>query len=213
MSGKSPAALRRLSFPTSPSPATTAPLLLPPQQTLMMLTPPHYTDIDGDSTMHSSPDLAAADDEMFPDEAPSTPKNAAAFALDPASELSPPNSQGGPSTSTAASAILNANGKRILPPSASGEASSSSVSGGVHTDPATGYQWSKHEDQPGYEWKNNRAREEEARALEQIVDKANQIKRKLRLCAAGCVWGQCLCCDTGRYGDPLKADVPMTLGR
>ncbi|PVH98779.1 hypothetical protein DM02DRAFT_530535 [Periconia macrospinosa] len=159
------------------------------------LTPPHETDIDGDSTMHSSPDLAADDDEMFPDEAPSTPKTAAAFALDPTSELSPPNSQGGPSLSTTTStAGLNTNGKRNLPAGASGEAAASNFAPGVvHTDPATGYKWSKQEDQPGYEWKNNRAREDEARALEQIVDKGSQIKR--------------------RYGDPLKADVPMTLGR
>ncbi|CAI6250187.1 unnamed protein product [Periconia digitata] len=159
------------------------------------------SDIDGDSTMHSSPEFAANDDEMFPDEAPSTPKTAATFALDPASELSPPNSQGGPSASTAAvsssSDILNSNGKRNLPPSASGEAAATVMSSSVprtwQTDPTTGYRWFKAEDQPGYEWMNNRAREDALRALNEIVDRESQIKRK--------------------YGDPLKADIPMTLGR
>ncbi|KAJ4296776.1 hypothetical protein N0V90_006824 [Kalmusia sp. IMI 367209] len=57
-----------------------------------ILTPP-FADVDGDSTMHSSPELDA-EDELFPGEGPSTPRNAASFALDPTSELSPPNSQG-----------------------------------------------------------------------------------------------------------------------
>lgn len=137
-------------------------------------TPP--PDADGDSTMHSS------DDEMFPDEAaPSTPRNAAAFALNPASELSPPNSQG-PSNLPrddnlaafpATPSALNANGKRVH----AAAVETTSVGGtAVHTDSETGYHWSKTEDQPGYAWKNNKAREDESRALDQIVDKAAQIK-------------------------------------
>jgi hypothetical protein len=141
-------------------------------------------DVDGDSTMNSSPDLEA-EDEMFPDEGPSTPRNAASFALDPTSELSPPNSQGGPSNlsreeSTAftnSPSMLNANGKRLRPhvPIASGSGTTGAEAA-AHTDSATGYQWTKSEDQPGHEWKNNRAREDEVRALENIVDKGLQIK-------------------------------------
>jgi hypothetical protein len=143
-------------------------------------------DGDGDSTMNSSPELGP-DDEMFPDEGPSTPRNAASYALDPTSELSPPNSQGGPSSlahegPTAFSnspSMLNANGKRLRPqvPLASGSGDVGEQTA-AHTDSATGYQWTKPEDQPGHEWKNNRAREDEMRALDQIVDKSSQIKSK-----------------------------------
>jgi len=146
-------------------------------------------DVDGDSTMNSSPELEAEDD-MFPDEGPSTPRNAASFVLDPASELSPPNSQGGPSTlsreeSTAFSnspSMLNANGKRLRPPvpTASGSGTAGAEAAAAHTDSATGYQWTKSEDQPGHEWKNSRAREDEMRALDQIVDRGVQIKSEQR---------------------------------
>lgn len=145
------------------------------------LTPLNRADADGDSTMHSSPELDA-DDEMFPDEGPSTPRNAATFALDPASELSPPNSQGPSNVPrddnfsaalAATPSVINANGKRTHQ-AASGAAGKES--GTLHTDSVTGYQWFKQDDQPGFEWKNNRAREDEARALELIVDRSLQIK-------------------------------------
>ncbi|KAF2653871.1 hypothetical protein K491DRAFT_497758 [Lophiostoma macrostomum CBS 122681] len=148
------------------------------------------SDADGDSTMHSSPELGA-DDEMFPDEAgPSTPRNAATYALDPASELSPPNSQGPsnlPRDDTFSAALsgspsLNQNGKRVLAPTSTG------LSQNAHTDAETGYQWSKPEDQPGWEWKNTRAREDEARSLDQIVGLGSMIRT--------------------RYGDPLDPTVP-----
>lgn len=142
-------------------------------------------DADGDSTMHSSPELEA-DDEMFPDEGPSTPRNAATFALDPASELSPPDSQGpsalprGESFAAALNSpsVLNANGKRAYPSTAvtAASATAGAATGTVHTDPASGYQWTKAEDQPGYEWKNTRAREDESKALDIIIDKNSQIK-------------------------------------
>lgn len=127
--------------------------------------------------MHSSAD----EDEMFPDEAlpnnPATPMNASLQNLAAASELSPPNSQGGPSiprdTSTLSSAV-NANGKRPL-------SLAQSASIGSHTDAETGYSWTKQEDQPGWEWKNTRAREEENRALDSIVDLGAQIKCALCL--------------------------------
>ncbi|KAJ4326095.1 hypothetical protein N0V94_000257 [Neodidymelliopsis sp. IMI 364377] len=142
---------------------------------------------DQDSTMHSSPDMAADDDEMFPDEAlPSTPRNAASHALNTGFELSPPNSQGpanlprGDSFTATIASNVNENGKRPL---SLNPASNSSDATATHQDPETGYQWSRSEDQPGYEWKNQRAREDEMRALDQIVDKGSQIKT--------------------RYGDPL----------
>ena len=143
-----------------------------------LLTP----DPDQDSTMHSSPDMAADDDEMFPDEAlPSTPRNAASHAMGAGSELSPPSSQGpanlprGDSFSATIASNVNENGKRPL---SLNPASTSNETGVAHTDPETGYQWSKAEDQPGFEWKNQRAREDEMRALDQIIDKGSQIKSK-----------------------------------
>ncbi len=129
--------------------------------------------------MHSSPSLTANDDdEMFPDEAipknplpnPSTPQHAHSNLV--SSELSPPNSQSQPRDP--ATLNLNANGKRPL----SLAQSAASLPGGTHQDTETGYQWSKQEEQPGWEWKNTRAREEEARALDTIVDKGSQIKCK-----------------------------------
>lgn len=130
--------------------------------------------------MHSSPDMAADDDEMFPDEAlPSTPRNAASHALNAGSELSPPNSQGpanlprGDSFTATIASNVNENGKRPL---SLNPASNSNEATATHQDPETGYQWSKAEDQPGFEWKNQRAREDEMRALDQIIDKGSQIK-------------------------------------
>lgn len=152
-----------------------------------------FAPADQDSTMHSSPSMAADDDEMFPDEAlPSTPRNAASHAIAASSELSPPNSQppanlprGDSSTAIIASNV-NENGKRPLslnPAAVAGESASASAANGLtHADPETGYQWSRAEDQPGYEWKCQRAREEELRALDQIVDKGSQIKSE-----CGCV--------------------------
>lgn len=161
-------------------------IMADPTKRARLLTP--TSDADGDSTMHSSPSLPD-DDEMFPDEAlPQTPAVAAATHAT-ASDISPPNSQAHPVSSLGLG--VNENGKRPLSlaqgaganPSAgaAGGASSSGGSGGgsasiIHTDQDTGYTWSRTEDQPGYEWKNTRAREEESRALEVIVDKGLQIK-------------------------------------
>jgi len=152
-------------------------------------------DLDGDSVMHSSPELDA-DDEMFPDEVggPSTPTNAAAFSLDAASELSPPGSQG-PShlaigdDSTAAltgtASTLNANGKRVYSPIVPESAPETQQTQqpqqpqqfAVQVDKNTGYTWDKPEDEPGYEWLNKRAQEEAARAYDQILDRNIMIKR------------------------------------
>ncbi|KAF2739940.1 hypothetical protein EJ04DRAFT_572670 [Polyplosphaeria fusca] len=157
------------------------------------------SDADGDSTMNSSPELDAQDDEMFPDEAagPSTPRQHAAFGHDLASELSPPNSQGPsglvsredeglPLAGNGSPSLLNQNGKRVRG-GLLGLLDKDGDGGKMQSDPETGYRWSKQEDQPGYEWKNQRAREEEARALENIVDKKDQIRT--------------------RYGDPLDPSV------
>lgn len=159
------------------------------------------SDVDGDSTMHSSPDTGGIDDDdnMFPDEAnqPSTPRNAAGVLADRNAELSPPDSQGPPNLNrgessgagAAGPSALNANGKRLH----ASAAPSASSTGTTHTDPETGYQWSKPEDQPGWEWKNARAKEDEHRALESIIDKSYMIKT--------------------RYGDPLDPTVQPTKRR
>jgi hypothetical protein len=152
----------------------------PPNQAIKRL---RMLDPDGDSTMHSSLELARDDDVFSGQQArkaePSTPRNPASFALGASSELSPPNSQGpsnparsdGSVAGASGSPSLNVNGKRIL------TATSANTPGAsIHTDPETGYQWSKREEQPGFEWKNARAREEELRALDAIADKAFMIK-------------------------------------
>ncbi|CAO2650402.1 Nn.00g016940.m01.CDS01 [Neocucurbitaria sp. VM-36] len=164
------------------------------KRTRQQLTP--ESDMDGDSTMHSSPSLNGNDDdEMFPDEAlshnpnpdPSTPHHP---ALNLASrELSPPNSQSQPRDPASLTQGVNANGKRPL----SLAQTAAGMQGGSHQDAETGYQWSKQEEQPGYDWKNTRAREEEARALETIIDKGSQIKL--------------------RYGDPLDPSVAAKVKR
>lgn len=155
-------------------------------------------DIDGDSTMHSSPEPDMAEDDLFPGDGPSTPRNAASYALASA-ELSPPNSQGRfqeESSSASANAggaeppsIINENGKRAHPSSVANTAAATTTTttsgasdkkaGPVQTDPQTGYQWSSAEDAPGYEWKSNRAREDESRALDMIMDKGSMIKSTL----------------------------------
>jgi hypothetical protein len=147
------------------------------------LTPP--SDRDGDSTMHSSAD----EDEMFPDEAlpnnPATPMNASIQNLATAPELSPPNSQGGPANvsrePSALSSAVNANGKRPL------SLAQTAPVQGTHTDSETGYSWSRPEDQPGWDWKNTRAREDESRAVDVMVDLGSQIRSK---CCVGmmCAW-------------------------
>lgn len=76
---------------------------------------------------------------------------------------------------------------------------------GAHKDNDTGYTWTKQEDQPAWEWRSTRAREEENRALENIVDLSAQIKSMLLL---GCGMDVRLI-EIARYGDPLDSTVPM----
>ncbi|KAG9186480.1 hypothetical protein G6011_09588 [Alternaria panax] len=160
-----------------------------PKRQRISLTRP--SDRDGDSTMHSSPANAASDDEMFPDEAlpndPAIPHNS---NLTGVTEISPPNSQ----PTTRETLGVNSNGKRPLSTGMAQAATSSGTGGiGTHQDAETGYRWSKQEDQPGFEWKNTRAREEEARALDSIVDKGNMVRL--------------------RYGDPLDPSIPAKTKR
>lgn len=140
--------------------------------------------------MHSSPELDALEDDLFPGDGPSTPRNAASFALASA-ELSPPNSQSrfheeGSNQSALAGAAT------AQTTNASSRAADNKA-GPVQTDAETGYQWTSAEDAPGYEWKSNRAREDEVRSWDTIVDKGSMIKTK--------------------YGDPLKPELPMGLKR
>jgi hypothetical protein len=123
---------------------------------------------------------------MFPDEAlpnnPATPHNS---NLTGVNEISPPNSQ----PTTRETLGVNSNGKRPLSTGLAQAVTSSGTCGsGTHQDAETGYQWSKQEDQPGFEWKNTRAREEEARALDSIVDKGSMVRRKCLLfdCQEAC---------------------------
>jgi hypothetical protein len=92
---------------------------------------------------------SADEDEMFPDEA--LPNN--------------------PATPMNASAV-NANGKRPL------SLAQTAPVQGTHTDSETGYSWSRPEDQPGWDWKNTRAREDESRAVDVMVDLGSQIRSK-----------------------------------
>jgi hypothetical protein len=112
---------------------------------------------------------------MFPDEAlpnnPATPHNSNLAGV---TEISPPNSQ----STTRETLGVNSNGKRPLSTGVAQASTSNGTGGsGTHQDAETGYQWSKQEDQPGFEWKNTRAREDEARALDNIVDKSSMIRR------------------------------------
>ncbi|KAF2276263.1 uncharacterized protein EI97DRAFT_419217 [Westerdykella ornata] len=161
------------------------------------------TDADGDSTMHNPADLASSDTSKFPtlnesQDAPSTPQNPFLARVDPSSELSPPDSQepsqrshgqAFPFGAPESPAVKNENGKRIYAPSSGSAAPRYDK---VQTDPETGYQWMRAEDQPGWEWMNSRAREEAARAWEQIVDKDLMIR--------------------GRYGDPLDPSIEASAG-
>jgi hypothetical protein len=159
--------------------------------------------------------MAADDDEMFPDEAvPSTPRNPASHVLGAGSELSPPNSQGpanlprGDSFTATIASNVNENGKRPLSLNPA-SAPATNDTGITHQDPETGYQWSRAEDQPGFEWKNQRAREDEMRALDQIIDKGSQIKSE----SDHLIPGETSLTESARYGDPLDESVPARVKR
>ena len=179
----------------------------PPRKRLRELTPSPDRDMD------SSP-AVPSEDEMFPDEAiannPATPHNNALTNIT-ARELSPPNSQ---SQARDQSLGVNSNGKRPLSTGMTASASTiqgegagaGAGAGGSHQDADTGYQWSRQEDQPGWEWKNNRAREDEIRSLDSIIDKSHMIRREYSPYTVEGVWsGTFANYVVVRYGDPLDA--------
>lgn len=51
----------------------------------------------------------------------------------------------------------------------------------IRTHQASGYQWSRDEDAPGWSWKSKKAREDAARASENIVDKDRSVAGESRV--------------------------------
>lgn len=100
-------------------------------------------------------------------------------------DLSPPNSQGGvPLPANMKDSGANANGKRpISTLDGNGDVGGPAASAGlrsarvpdaqsqVKTHPASGYTWTKPEDEPGYLWKNKRAVEDAHKAHDSLVYK------------------------------------------
>ena len=149
----------------------------------------------------STPDLSDDDDPVLPSSdptnlhAPSTPNHNRHSATEPSS-LSPPDSRGVPSVTSAPNTkqqhqqqqqspssamppaeVLNANGKRTLD-AATGTTTPGASSGsgkylGRHEG---GYAWDREEDAPGYAWRNTKAQEEGQRALGQIVNLGAMVK-------------------------------------
>ncbi|KAF2761822.1 hypothetical protein EJ05DRAFT_482651 [Pseudovirgaria hyperparasitica] len=165
------------------------------------------SDIDGDSTMHSSPsdveDMDEEEEELpTAQDAPATPTGGIApqhphAFVPPSSEISPPNSQHGPArqnafTSTSrndgmpegspSAMALNANGKRAIVEGKNEAATKASKPIGRSS---SGYEWSRPEDEPGWTWMNRKAAEEYYRAMDQIVDKEYMIKSELSRSSCG----------------------------
>ncbi|KAI5275676.1 hypothetical protein E4T47_01378 [Aureobasidium subglaciale] len=150
-------------------------------------------DHDGDSLMQSGNSSPK----------PSTPH--AQIRSIAISDLSPPNSQGGPlpldmPTVAPSASGANMNGKRPI----SSIDPSQDLNGGVslsahiptdaqvRANAATIYQYTKPEDAPGYAWKNKKAQDEFNRAWESLVDKNRVIGN--------------------RYGDPFAmADRELSM--
>ncbi len=144
--------------------------------------------------MQSSPDPEIFDDhEMFPGEdRPTTPSNRSQGIFSQAvSELSPPNSQG-QTTSTRAeappsgqysatmSSDLNSNGKRTLTGARRSFMSTSFGESRQNGHSASaGFEWEQSQE-PGWAWKNKKAQDEYARAMEQIIDKGQMIGSEWR---------------------------------
>lgn len=124
-------------------------------------------DVDGDSQMRSSSSSDADDTEtMFPEaNDPPTPQNNPMLVPFQASELSPPTVQDPP----------DQNGVGV--PSEDlmdlGEVQDLSSRNGMDEDVMARGVGLKEEDmrQPGWTWNNKKARDEYARAMEQVVDK------------------------------------------
>ena len=127
-------------------------------------------DQDGDSQMQSS------HAEEMTSVNPATPSNVLA------SELSPPSSQGVPLVSPINGA--NANGKRPLstldvngdaPPFVRSDWAPPTEPAIVHTHEASGYKWTRQEDEPGWAWKNKKALDEYHRAYDTLIMKDFKI--------------------------------------
>jgi hypothetical protein len=71
------------------------------------------------------------------------------------------------------------------------------------THASSGYRWSRPEDEPGYAWKNKKAVDEMARALDGLVHKDCAIRGELTVDLLkkreADIWDL-----LGRYGDPLE---------
>lgn len=149
--------------------------------------------------MASSPEpdfeTTEIDEDMFPESsvdapAPSTPRQTTSH-LPPVTELSPPNSQSrrvatgaGNARAQAALDILGGIGGVLngaaestsnLPGTGVFQSTASSAAGPVKVHEATGYQWIRPEDEPGYAWKNRKAQEEAMKALDQIAEKEKMV--------------------------------------
>lgn len=105
----------------------------------------------------------------------------------PPTTLSPAESQTTPNMPTAASGahLANSNGKRphgaLLNGGEEDEAvesmpNTARSNAPVHTHASSGYRWSRPEDEPGYAWRNKKATDEMARALDGLVHKDLDIR-------------------------------------
>ena len=139
-------------------------------------------DVDGDSTMRSSP--SNSDPEDNPNPFPSTRDLATPTPdLDhgaPVSELSPPTSQDPPDT--------NNNVAMTDPTEEQQQQQPSSVGGGEERRTMNGIRGLKAKEEeaevPGATWKTKRAQEEFQRAMETVVDKDFNLRKCVPLCAA-----------------------------
>lgn len=177
-------------------------------------------DNDGDSQMQSSNSTSPGDlsnDITLDTSKPSTPIAQTTFPH--LAEMSPPNSQGVPLPTTVPGLSgANANGKRPLSTiDSNGEAihtipvlRGGGQSGSTHaepaavmTHPASGYSWSKPEDEPGYLWKNKRAVEDANRAWDSVVLKEKRIGSKCDT-QSGHSCSEYSLTFLDRYGDPFE---------
>jgi hypothetical protein len=105
----------------------------------------------------------------------------------PPTTLSPDESQTTPNMPTAASGahLANSNGKRphgaLLNGGEEDEAvesmpNTARSNAPVQTHASSGYRWSRPEDEPGYAWRNKKATDEMARALDGLVHKDLDVR-------------------------------------
>ena len=136
-------------------------------------------DNDGDSQMVSSGE--DSDPEVNRDQTPAGQTTSSSF-------LSPPDSQSRSAMPTAApgSTLANANGKRPLNTISNGaddvEELVAMANGKarqdfpVRTHQASGYSWSRADEEPGYHWMNKKAVDEYHRAVDSMVHRDSMVK-------------------------------------